>query len=1181
MVRTRRNASDTGNPDPGLPVAGLPAVDEGIMENDLACNVDDEMDDEMEEIIIQVPLENNTAHCILCRNKNKSLSFLSLKDLLGHYDKHHNNTKTALKCLACAKVFPGIKNWNGHRPKCKGFQQESDKAFKCTECALTFDTQMGRSQHERHAHPNLRNAKRREEAERPHGVPGRRDYVWTSEETELLMKLNDRFKNSRFPNKEIQRYIPHKTLKQISDKRRCLSVEPSEEDRSSQENQPELVVAVEVNNTAVDVSDRENRDMETQEAWKVAMQAFIESIRVPAESKLVNLENSLREIWRENTGNLDRFSELIDAFIAEQLVPVLTSTNVKSKTKTNKKTDSNKKDDKYNSNKKGINKSKNKRNNNNGKDNNGNKNQDINTRNKSKNHTQRKRFGYARCQDLFNKCPKKLAELAIKNDVSFIYGRQELPSAENIHNFYTNLWGQTGQTNVDLPIVVDQTPQLGINEVIRPITLQEVKERIVKTKSRTAAGLDGIRKRQLMRSGLVELLTILYNILLVEGHFPTLWRQNRTTLIPKSDNNCDDVKNWRPITIGSLLSRVFTALLDGKLRKFVTQSNRQKGFASEDGCKFNTLLLKEAINEMKTKSGGVVTVLDITKAFDTVPHSMISLGLKTKGVPEHIIDLVKRMYDDCRTTIKAAENKSVEVLLRRGVKQGDPLSPLLFNLAIEPIIKYIDECTEGVSVNNEFISVLAFADDIVLIAKNEEEARKQVEIVNKYFTSINMSLSVSKCATFQIMHKNKSWYIKDPTIAINNDPITYIQPEEALTYLGTKIRPWSSLIKGSEVPSIIKIIKNVKKLYLKPHQKLELIQTYILPHFIYSLTINVPPKGTLKLLDSEIRQQLKEILHLPLSTATGFFYTPKKDGGLGFIKFQNLVPLAVIRNGIRMQQSTDPAIRAIVNNERMQNTIEKYCNDTRLTKPETLEEVERAKMLLRNREVTSWEELQLQGQGVKDYRGDKIGNKWLMDPTLLKGSRFIDAIRLRTNTFGTRVVLSKFKPNAEITCRRCSIQAETLGHILGICIHTKPARIKRHNDIRDFLANKLSKNNTVLVEPTVDENGELKKPDLVIKNGTELQIIDVTIRYENKDYLKLAAEEKLNKYKSTAELLKTKLGCTQSVVLPVVIGSRGTMPKETKMCLKKLGFAQKDMLTLSMMTFRSSIEIANAFIDYD
>lgn len=113
------------------------------------------------------------------------------------------------------------------------------------------------------------------------------------------------------------------------------------------------------------------------------------------------------------------------------------------------------------------------------------------------------------------------------------------------------------------------------------------------------------------------------------------------------------------------------------------------------------------------------------------------------------------------------------------------------------------------------------------------------------------------------------------------------------------------------------------------------------------MTNNTPPKGTLKLLDSEVRQQLKEILHIPISTATGCFYTPKKDGSLGFIKFQNLVPLATMKNNIKMQQSADPVMRAMIDNDKINNTIEKYCQDLRITKPEALDEVKEQKYFLK------------------------------------------------------------------------------------------------------------------------------------------------------------------------------------------------------------------------------------------
>lgn len=66
-----------------------------------------------------------------------------------------------------------------------------------------------------------------------------------------------------------------------------------------------------------------------------------------------------------------------------------------------------------------------------------------------------------------------------------------------------------------------------------------------------------------------ELMAVLFNILIVEGIYPGPWKLNRTTLLPKPGKDVADVRNWRPITIGSMLGRLFSDMLDHKLREFV------------------------------------------------------------------------------------------------------------------------------------------------------------------------------------------------------------------------------------------------------------------------------------------------------------------------------------------------------------------------------------------------------------------------------------------------------------------------------------------------------------------------------------------------------------------------------------------------------------------------------------
>lgn len=97
--------------------------------------------------------------------------------------------------------------------------------------------------------------------------------------------------------------------------------------------------------------------------------------------------------------------------------------------------------------------------------------------------------------------------------------------------------------------------------------------------------------------------------------------------------------------------------------------------------------------------------------------------------------------------------------------------------------------------------------------------------------------------------------------------------------------------------------RRIKKLSLKP-QKIELITKYIFPRFIYHLLINPPSDTVLKLLDSEVRQEIKTILHLMPSTGTGFFYAPKANGGLGLPRFEHLVKLGTPKSAIKIKNSS-------------------------------------------------------------------------------------------------------------------------------------------------------------------------------------------------------------------------------------------------------------------------------------
>jgi hypothetical protein len=94
-------------------------------------------------------------------------------------------------------------------------------------------------------------------------------------------------------------------------------------------------------------------------------------------------------------------------------------------------------------------------------------------------------------------------------------------------------------------------------------------------------------------------------------------------------------------------------------------------------------------------------------------------------------------------------------------------------------------------------------------------------------------------------------------------------------------------------------------------------------------------------------------------------------------------------------------------------------------------------------------------------------------------------------------------------------------------------------------------------------------------------VVDVTVRHEDGEYLKIAMSEKQTKYVPFLSAMQRERDAPAADVLPIVVGTRGAMPSDTIKCLKKLGISRMHQLTISMIARRSSIELYHPFMDYD
>ncbi|KAG6932301.1 hypothetical protein G0U57_000080, partial [Chelydra serpentina] len=111
-----------------------------------------------------------------------------------------------------------------------------------------------------------------------------------------------------------------------------------------------------------------------------------------------------------------------------------------------------------------------------------------------------------------------------------------------------------------------------------------------------------------------------------------------------------------------------------------------------EGCyEHNFLLQTVTQTTRRARKPCAIAWLDLANAFGSIPHHHIFDTLQEFGMPESFLRLIRELYEGCSTTIRSVEGETAEIPIRSGVKQGCPLSPIVFNLAMEPLLRAISD----------------------------------------------------------------------------------------------------------------------------------------------------------------------------------------------------------------------------------------------------------------------------------------------------------------------------------------------------------------------------------------------------------------------------------------------------------------------------------------------------------
>ncbi|XP_068213360.1 uncharacterized protein [Palaemon carinicauda] len=291
-------------------------------------------------------------------------------------------------------------------------------------------------------------------------------------------------------------------------------------------------------------------------------------------------------------------------------------------------------------------------------------------------------------------------------------------------------------------IIIDEVPE-GCT-ILEPVTIQDVEWCKKRTSPKTSPGPDGIRAAD-FKAAANDRVAELYNLILQHKFCTKEWAKGRTTLLPKKDVP-QEAGDFRPITVTSVVTHGLHKILSKRLAERLPSSVRQKGFKAEEGVSSNLLLLKTLIKEAKTESRTLyLAFIDFKKAFDSVSHPALLDTARATGLDENSTQYLKTFYSSISTEVAG-----VEVDITRGVMQGDPLSPLLFNIALDHALKRLPQGV-GATLRGVAIQYIAFADDIVVVAQSRDGLTLMIKKLLDEAGRLGLEPGLQKCATAGIV----------------------------------------------------------------------------------------------------------------------------------------------------------------------------------------------------------------------------------------------------------------------------------------------------------------------------------------------------------------------------------------------------------------------------------------------
>ena len=291
------------------------------------------------------------------------------------------------------------------------------------------------------------------------------------------------------------------------------------------------------------------------------------------------------------------------------------------------------------------------------------------------------------------------------------------PDIGQVKKFWQNILEQEVKHNEDAQWIKDQEEELQqINQMEwKDLRVEELRVNMTRAANWKSLGPDRLHNFWIKQfKSLHKPIAEAYSeIIKVPKQTPDWLVEGATNLLPKKEQTCIP-KNYRPIaclpTTFKILTSVITDRLYSHLEKEAIMTPEQGGGKKDCyGCKDQLIINNALLENCKKRKKNLSTAgIDYKKAFDSVTHSWILKCLQIYKIHPVLITFIEESMSQWKTNMKLVHKEGVletgTIRIKRGIFQGDSLSPLLFTMSLNPLSQELQKTGYGYHLDEQMIS---------------------------------------------------------------------------------------------------------------------------------------------------------------------------------------------------------------------------------------------------------------------------------------------------------------------------------------------------------------------------------------------------------------------------------------------------------------------------------------------